>query len=97
MVLNDGETYTGLAGCKIVEIPDDFDGEPDAAIKEACYGNEDEGVEVLYTFTGHESQRITRMPDELFDEMCANWDDDDAAEAVRGVIDTWLANNNILI
>jgi hypothetical protein len=27
MVLNDGETYTDLAGCHIVEIPEDCDAE----------------------------------------------------------------------
>lgn len=25
MVLNDGETYTSLAGCKLVEVPDNMD------------------------------------------------------------------------
>jgi hypothetical protein len=27
VVLNDGETYTDLAGCVIVEVPDDMDAE----------------------------------------------------------------------
>ena len=27
MVLNDGETYSSLSGCKIVEVPDDYEGE----------------------------------------------------------------------
>ena len=25
MVLNDGETYTDIAGCKIITIPDEFE------------------------------------------------------------------------
>lgn len=40
MVLNDGETYTGLAGCKIVEIPDQIEeAEEEEFIKDACSTN----------------------------------------------------------
>jgi hypothetical protein len=63
MVLNDGETFTDLAGCRIVNLPDDFDGEPDGAIKAACEGDdtaETEGVSVLYTFNGSEERMALR-------------------------------------
>jgi hypothetical protein len=54
MVLNDGETFTGVAGCKIVDIPDDWDGDQDTIIKRVCEGDTEEGGEVLYEFVGHE-------------------------------------------
>jgi hypothetical protein len=38
MVLNDGETFSPLAGCKIVHLPDDFDGEQDSAIEATYHG-----------------------------------------------------------
>ena len=38
MVLIDGETFSPLAGCKIVHLPDDFDGEQDSAIEATYHG-----------------------------------------------------------
>jgi hypothetical protein len=34
MVLNDGETFTNLEGCKIIEVPENFD-EGDTSFPEA--------------------------------------------------------------
>jgi len=54
MVLNDGETYTSIKGCKIVELPDEF--EPNdieeslANIKNNCI---DEYVKIEATLGEH--------------------------------------------
>jgi hypothetical protein len=49
MVLNDGETYTGLAGCCIVQVPDEIDEtEVDEFVKDAV---KEQSPSVLTTFS----------------------------------------------
>jgi len=40
VVLNDGETYTDLDGCVVLEVPDSFEGDEVDEYVKACY---DEG------------------------------------------------------
>lgn len=56
MVLRDGETYTGLQGCKIVDVPEDsFDDDIDIEVRLAA------AESPLYTFHGDED----RVPPKL--------------------------------
>lgn len=51
MVLNDGETYTDLAGCKIIHVPASvFENELDEFVKDAARGHDPEGDSVVHTF-----------------------------------------------
>lgn len=44
VVLNDGETYTDIEGCRVLELPDELDSEDiDVAVKDFYY----DGIEVL--------------------------------------------------
>lgn len=54
MVLNDGETYTGVRGCKIVELPDDADerGVTDDLIVAACKHDDLADVEHILADVG---------------------------------------------
>ena len=56
MVLNDGETFTNIKGCKIVEISDKHikdlnDDNIDALVKDVCFvGLKVKGINVIGTF-----------------------------------------------
>jgi len=51
MVLNDGETFTSLNGCKIVEVPDDFSTmEIEDCLKAIRDMGSDLNAEVITTF-----------------------------------------------
>jgi len=50
LVLNDGETYTDLAGCKIVSINTDYLEDGDFKLYRAFDEPEASGVEVVTTF-----------------------------------------------
>jgi hypothetical protein len=52
MVLNDDETYTGLFGCKIVAVKDEWEEQPelDSIVKDAANGIHTSEAEVVTEF-----------------------------------------------
>lgn len=60
MVLNDGETFTDLAGCKIIDVDDNVEGDDiDVAVKEVFDGEVDDG-RIVVRFTGEDPFVFTR-------------------------------------
>lgn len=57
LVLQDGETYTGLAGCAIVAVPDDADAE---SIEEQL--DADNGADYVVTFSEVGGRIIATAP-----------------------------------
>lgn len=52
MVLQDGETFTGLEGCTIVSVPSDLDGEEIEEQLEDLMLGRDSTLSVVATFGG---------------------------------------------
>ena len=81
MVLSDGTTYTGVAGCKIVQVEECPARDADEAIAAVAAGDPEEGG-IVVEFTGGESVALTE--DELdavreallcLDEWGGRWKD----------------------
>jgi len=54
MVLNDGETYTSVNGCRLIQLPDDFEpNDIDDALRNVRDGVFDVNVQVVATMGEH--------------------------------------------
>jgi hypothetical protein len=62
MVLNDGETYSGVAGCKIIDVPDDVMEELEAGDVHAS--DFAEHGTTLHTFDGEETGLVSLTSEE---------------------------------
>lgn len=66
MVLNDGETYTNLEGCMIVEVPDDYDlegiEEELKSIQEGPSQMKPGGAKRVYSYRSSEKRVLGKSP-----------------------------------
>lgn len=71
MVLSDGDTYTSLAGCKIIRVDEDALSEDRSwnlengeirALLAAAAGGDDDGVQVVIEFKANEAPGLVSGP-----------------------------------